>query len=265
MTAPSKVFAYETLRPQTAIPARAPLLPAPLPRAHHREHVAHLRRRGGGGGEPPLAACSSGGIERHVGELQPSRAKVTLTWWNNANTQPLLGVCSRRHQAFEAAHPNVDDHRTSRSRTRVQDQDAARAARQQPAGHLPAVGRRQQATQVPSGKLADISADVSSWIGELGPAATSWQVNGKQYGVPYDLHVVGFWYRKDLFQQAGITSPPTTHGRSSSPTTPSSRRTASRRSRSAARTAGRTRSAGSTSPSGNAPRPRSSRRSKAST
>ncbi len=35
-------------------------------------------------------------------------------------------------------------------------------------------------------------------------------MNGKQYGVPYDLHTVGFWYRKDLFAKAGITTPPTT-------------------------------------------------------
>ena len=35
-------------------------------------------------------------------------------------------------------------------------------------------------------------------------------MDGKQYGIPYDLHVVGFWYRKDLFQQAGISAPPTT-------------------------------------------------------
>jgi raffinose/stachyose/melibiose transport system substrate-binding protein len=40
--------------------------------------------------------------------------------------------------------------------------------------------------------------------------AQAWQVSGKQYGVPYDLHTVGFWYRKDLFAKAGIASPPTT-------------------------------------------------------
>ena len=28
--------------------------------------------------------------------------------------------------------------------------------------------------------------------------------------MPYDQHVVGFWYRKDLFAKAGITTPPTT-------------------------------------------------------
>jgi raffinose/stachyose/melibiose transport system substrate-binding protein len=51
---------------------------------------------------------------------------------------------------------------------------------------------------------------VSSWIDQLGPSAKGWQVDGKWYGVPYDYHIVGFWYRMDLFKKAGITSPPTT-------------------------------------------------------
>ena len=37
-----------------------------------------------------------------------------------------------------------------------------------------------------------------------------WQVDGKQYGVPYSFGIVGFWYSKDLFAKAGITAPPTT-------------------------------------------------------
>ena len=37
-----------------------------------------------------------------------------------------------------------------------------------------------------------------------------YQVDGKQYGIPFDLGMVGFWYNKDLFAQAGITAPPTT-------------------------------------------------------
>ena len=56
-----------------------------------------------------------------------------------------------------------------------------------------------EATQVQSGKLADLTQYVSGWIGTLGKAAAGWQVNGKQYVVPYGHHVVGFCYRKDLF------------------------------------------------------------------
>lgn len=34
-------------------------------------------------------------------------------------------------------------------------------------------------------------------------------VDGKQYGVPYAYYAWGFYYRKDLFEQAGITETPT--------------------------------------------------------
>ena len=33
---------------------------------------------------------------------------------------------------------------------------------------------------------------------------------GKNYGVPWDMGMVGWWYNKDLFAQAGIANPPTT-------------------------------------------------------
>ena len=37
-----------------------------------------------------------------------------------------------------------------------------------------------------------------------------YQYKGVQYGVPWDMGMIGFWYNKDLFQKAGITAPPTT-------------------------------------------------------
>ena len=37
-----------------------------------------------------------------------------------------------------------------------------------------------------------------------------YQVDGVQYGLPYNFGLVGFWYNKDLFEQAGITEPPAT-------------------------------------------------------
>jgi raffinose/stachyose/melibiose transport system substrate-binding protein len=66
------------------------------------------------------------------------------------------------------------------------------------------------ATQVPSGKVTDLTKLSAGWISQIGSAAQGWQLDGKQYGIPYDLHTVGFWYRKDLFARAGISTPPTT-------------------------------------------------------
>jgi raffinose/stachyose/melibiose transport system substrate-binding protein len=157
-----------------------------------------------------LAACSSGGSSSTSSNSTSSSAKVTLSWWNNANTQPLLGVFTNVIKQFEAAHPNVTIKNVPMQNELFKTKVTPALRGNAPPDIFQQWGSGQQATQVQSGKLADISSDVSPWIGSLGTPATEWQTNGKWYGVPYDLHVVGFWYRKDLFQQAGITSTPTT-------------------------------------------------------
>jgi len=155
-----------------------------------------------------LAACSSSGSSST--STNSSTAKVTLSWWNNANTQPLLGVFTNIIKQFETAHPNITIHNVPMQNELFKTKVTPALRGNSPPDIFQQWGSGQQATQVQSGKLADISSDVSPWIGSLGTPATEWQTNGKWYGVPYDLHVVGFWYRKDLFQQAGISSPPTT-------------------------------------------------------
>src|SRR6516164_11687477 len=163
------------------------------------------------------AACSSGSSSSSSSSsgssstsTNSSTAKVTLSWWNNANTQPLLGVFQNVIKQFEAAHPNVTIQNVPMQNELFKTKITPALRGNAPPDIFQQWGSGQQATQVQSGKLADISSDVSSWISSLGTPATEWQTDGKWYGVPYDLHVVGFWYRKDLFQQAGIKTAPTT-------------------------------------------------------
>jgi raffinose/stachyose/melibiose transport system substrate-binding protein len=155
-----------------------------------------------------LAACSSGGSSSTP--TNSGSAKVTLTWWNNANTQPLLGVFNNVIKQFEAAHPNITIQNVPMQNEQFKTKITPALRGNAPPDIYQQWGSGQQATQVQSGKVADISSEVSSWISSLGTPATEWQTNGKWYGVPYDLHVVGFWYRKDLFARAGITTAPTT-------------------------------------------------------
>ena len=160
-----------------------------------------------------IAACSSSSSSSTPGTSSSSSSssvKVTLTWWNNGNTQPLLGVWQSVAAAFHATHPNVtitvvpiqSDLFTTKMPIALKSDN--------PPDIFQQWGGGQEATQYTSGKLANLSSLASSWISELGPAAAGWQVNGAQYGIPYDQHVVGFWYRTDLFAKAGITTPPTT-------------------------------------------------------
>ena len=157
-----------------------------------------------------LAACSSGGSSSTSANSSSSSGKVTLSWWNNANTQPLLGVFTTIIKQFETAHPNITIHNVPMQNELFKTKITPALRGNAPPDIFQQWGSGQQATQVQSGKLANISGQVTPWISSLGTPATEWQTNGKWYGVPYDLHVVGFWYRKDLFQQAGITTTPTT-------------------------------------------------------
>ncbi|WP_372664859.1 extracellular solute-binding protein [Amycolatopsis kentuckyensis] len=152
-----------------------------------------------------LSACS-GGTETPA---QPS-GPVTLTWWHNGTTDPIKSIWEKVVVDYHQAHPDV----TIKAQP-LQNEDfptkvplALQGA--EPPDVYQSWGAGELASQVTSGKLADITDATKPWIGQAGKFAESWQVDGKQYGVPFAQHFVGFWYRKDLFTQAGITAPPKT-------------------------------------------------------
>ena len=73
------------------------------------------------------------------------------------------------------------------------------------------------ATQADAGLLQDITAAVAPWKDTVNAGAMSiYQYKGVQYGIPWDMGMIGFWYNKDLFQKAGIT-PRRRPGTSTSP------------------------------------------------
>ena len=54
--------------------------------------------------------------------------------------------------------------------------------------------------QVAAGVVRDITAEATPFVGDLGEGAVKlYQVDGVQYGIPYNAGMVGFWYNKDLF------------------------------------------------------------------
>ncbi|MGH3278858.1 MAG: ABC transporter substrate-binding protein [Trebonia sp.] len=163
------------------------------------------------------AACSSGSSSSTSsnasgaagGPAASTTAKVTLTWWNNATNQPLLGVYTSAIKGFEAANPNITIKNVPIQNETLQKTKIPLALQgSNPPNIYQQWGGGVLAQQVTSGKVDDVTSDVSSWIGGIS-GASGWQANGKQYGVPVDLHVVGFWYRKDIFKKVGITVPTT--------------------------------------------------------
>jgi raffinose/stachyose/melibiose transport system substrate-binding protein len=154
------------------------------------------------------AACSSSG--GGAAGSTNSSGPVNLTWWHNGTTDPVRSLWAQAASTYHSSHPNVsftvDPIQNEQFTTKV----PAALEGNTPPDIYQQWGGGALSSQITSGKVMDLTSLVSSWISEIGATAQGWQANGKQYGVPYDLHVVGFWYRKDLFAQAGITAPPAT-------------------------------------------------------
>jgi raffinose/stachyose/melibiose transport system substrate-binding protein len=154
-----------------------------------------------------LTAC--GGGSGGSGSTDPN-AKVTLTWWHNSPDDPLKSYWQTLANDYTAKHPNVTFKIEPVQNEQIQTKITVALQSNNPPDIFQQWGGGDLATQVESGKVQDISAATKSTADAIGGSAAGWQVDGKQYGIPYSVGVVGFWYRTDLFKQAGIDAPPTT-------------------------------------------------------
>jgi raffinose/stachyose/melibiose transport system substrate-binding protein len=173
----------------------------------------------GGDGGTEATTTTGGGTEATTTTAAPaattttaaSAEPVTIRWWHIQNTDPMMTVWQDMANEFMEAHPNVTIEIT------VMENEAFKAALQTSlqAGDVPDLfqswgggGLRQQ---VEAGLVRDITEESSGFIGDLNEGAVGlYNVDGVQYGIPFNLGMVGFWYNKDLFAQAGIDAPPTT-------------------------------------------------------
>jgi raffinose/stachyose/melibiose transport system substrate-binding protein len=135
---------------------------------------------------------------------------VTLTWWHNATDNPLKSYWQQAAADYTAKHPNVTFKIEPIQNESIQTKITVALQSNDPPDIFQQWGGGDLATQVASGKVQDITAATKSVATGLAGSASGWQVHGKQYGLPYSLGIVGFWYRTDLFTKAGISAPPAT-------------------------------------------------------
>ncbi len=158
------------------------------------------------------SACSSSSDNSSSSKDELYKNPVTLTWWHNANTDgPGKTYWQKVADDFHKLHPTVTIKIEAIETNEMQrNRIPAALLSNNPPDVFQSWGGGEIAEQVQSGYLKDITADTKAEVATMGPAAKIWQVSGKQYALPYDFGIEGFWYNKDLFTQAGITTPPTT-------------------------------------------------------
>lgn len=158
---------------------------------------------------PPASAGASAPASAEASEA--AGEPVTITWYHIQNNDPGLSLWKELADEYTAAHPNVtidiqvneNEAFKTKLTTLLQQGDVPDLFQTWGGG-----GLRQQ---VEAGLVKDISADIADWKGDINAGALSmYEVDGKNYGMPFDLGLVGFWYNTKTFEEAGITTLPAT-------------------------------------------------------
>ncbi len=141
----------------------------------------------------------------------PSDGPATINWWHISNTDPMLTKWAELAKEYESTHSNVKIVITPYENEAFKSKLTTVTQAGNPPDIFHSWGGGVLKQQADAGLVKDITADVSSWTNTITPAALQpYQIDGKQYGIPFDIGMVGFWYNKELFTKASITAPPST-------------------------------------------------------
>ncbi|MFI5896100.1 extracellular solute-binding protein [Actinoplanes sp. NPDC051513] len=159
------------------------------------------------------AAAAAGAVLAGCGDDdggKPGSAKK-IRWWHIANTDPMLSAWAQMAHQFEAAHPGVKFEITPLENEAFKTKLTTVVQAGDPPDIFHTWGGGVLFQQADAGMVKDITADVGAWKGTLIPTALDAYTNGgKTYASAVDTGMVGFWYNKELFDRAGVSTPPAT-------------------------------------------------------
>jgi len=160
-----------------------------------------------------LAACG-GGSDEPGSDTTPSSdvvEDVTLTFWHNATTGAGAAFWDDTAATFEADHPNVtieiqaiqNEDLDGKLQTALNSGDAPDIFMQRGGGKM--------AAMVEAGQLMDITDLITDETKQVIPDGSfkAETLDDSVYAMPVAVLPGGFFYSKDLFEQAGITETPT--------------------------------------------------------
>jgi N,N'-diacetylchitobiose transport system substrate-binding protein len=158
-----------------------------------------------------LATAGCAGSSGTNTATAPSTAQTdgTLTVWLMTGSAPTT-LTDALHKEFEGAHPGVKVKYEVQQWNGIQ-QKLTTALAGNDAPDVIEIGNTQTPAFASQGVLADLSGSVNDFNGTqwLAGLKASGVYDGKTYGVPFYAANREVIYRKDMFEQAGITTPPT--------------------------------------------------------
>jgi raffinose/stachyose/melibiose transport system substrate-binding protein len=158
-----------------------------------------------------LTACGPKAAPATVAPAKP----VTVEWWHITTIDPGKTLWQDMANEYMAAHPNVKINITILENEAFKTKLTTVMQGGTPPDIFQSWGGGTMNEQIAAGMLKDISADLDAnggaWRNTFAPGALAvFAKDGKNYGVPWDMGMVSWWYNKDIFAQANIANPPAT-------------------------------------------------------
>ena len=148
-------------------------------------------------------------------EAPTEAPQVTVEWWHITTIDPGKTLWQDMANEYMAAHPNVKINITILENEAFKTKLTTVMQGGTPPDIFQSWGGVTMNDQITAGMLKDITADLDAdggaWRNTFAPGALAvYALDGKNYGVPWDMGMVSWWYNKDLFAKAKIANPPTT-------------------------------------------------------
>jgi raffinose/stachyose/melibiose transport system substrate-binding protein len=144
-----------------------------------------------------------------------STEPVTIEWWHIQTTDPGKTMWQQYADDYMALHPNITVNITVLENQAFKDKLTTVMQSGNPPDIFQSWGGGTMKAYTEAGMTMDITpdldADGGAWRSTFAPGALAvYSKDGLNYGVPWDMGMVGVWYNKDLFEQAGIAEVPAT-------------------------------------------------------
>jgi len=141
-----------------------------------------------------------------------AQSPVKFSFWHIGTQKTDTNYYQGVADAYMKAHPNVKIEITILENEAFKSKVTTLMQSGNPPDIFHSWGGGVLAEYAKAGLLKDISKDVkgSAWGNSMAPGV--WQVyqyGGKQYGAPFDMGAITFWYNKDLLAKVGYKSFPT--------------------------------------------------------
>lgn len=163
----------------------------------------------------PTAAPQPTKEEAKPTDTTAPAAKVTVTWWHISTADEHKALWQKMADEYMASHPDVNIEITVLENEAFKTKLTTVMQSGEPPDIFQSWGGGVMNQYAEAGLMKDITpdldADGGAWRNTFAPGALGvYSYKDKNYGVPWDMGMIGFWYNKTLFKQAGIDNPPTT-------------------------------------------------------